>query len=370
MGQITILNGTNTVINSCISIGVNYSWCNKLSPKKYYKHNGVAGIYTLNTNYWFSEATEFKNSGMEIGLFVGGLVVGVIGLAAIPFTLGGSISLVVGAATIAGGVSSAAGLAISGLSIAAREFNNSPSQVHGVPALEDRKYIAESTVTLEKVPNADGTFTMKFLEIPQITLRELSDSEFHRLLESGEYTEHQSKPIAGAYLSSEELDSLGLKEKPVTIRPAWGGDACWEVENDNLNEGAPMQLWSRPGNPRIEWTLQPVTDDPKNSEFYLYNTSLKRYMGADATLQGQVRTKATVDARDSFHVVKTEDLKHTDSNDKAEKDWFVFIPSKAKELTVIAEGGNNGNSTKLKFGPHTTIHPTWATWKITPRVNH
>ncbi|WP_181314500.1 hypothetical protein [Phormidesmis priestleyi] len=47
MGTVTILNNTNAVINTCISAGVNYSWCNQLSPKEYYVHErdpGSGGI--------------------------------------------------------------------------------------------------------------------------------------------------------------------------------------------------------------------------------------------------------------------------------------------------------------------------------------
>jgi hypothetical protein len=33
MGSITVLNDTNLPINTSISAGVNYDWCNRLWPK-------------------------------------------------------------------------------------------------------------------------------------------------------------------------------------------------------------------------------------------------------------------------------------------------------------------------------------------------
>lgn len=368
MGQITILNGTNTVINSCISAGVNYSWCNKLSPKKYYHHNGAAGIYTLNAKYWFGESSEFANSGAEIGFFVAGIAIGVVGLALVPLTLGGSITMsaVAIAATATGVVTSVSGLALSGISIAVKEFQNMPESWPNIHALEDRKFIAEGHVETRQVKQADGSVVLEYVDIPKIKLRELTEAQYRAYLVSGEYTEHQSKPITGAYLNSTELKFMGLLKKNVTIRPAWAGQASWEVENDQTNDGAPVQLWVRPGAKQIEWQFVPVQEGDNNDCFYLFNPALKRYIGGAAALDGQVGIKAHVPAQQSFHLVKTEDARHNLEGDTTNQNCFVFIPSNASKLTLIAEGGNYGNSTKLKYGPITTIHPVWAMWKVIP----
>lgn len=368
MGQITILNGTNTVINSCISAGVNYSWCNKLSPKKYYHHDGAAGIYTLNSKYWIGESSEFANSGAEIGLFVAGLVVGVVGLALVPLTLGGSITMSAMAigATIAGVVASVSGLAISGIAIAVKEFQNMPATWTGIQAVQDRKFIAEAHVETRQVKQDDGSVVLEYVDIPEIKLRELTEAQYHEYLVSGDYTEHQSKPITGAYLSSAELERQGLLKKNVTIRPAWAGEASWEVENDQTNDDAPVQLWVRPGAKQIEWQFVPVEEGVNNDRFYLFNPALKRYIGGVAALDGQVGVKAHVPVQQSFHLIKSEDARHNREGDTTNQNCFVFIPSNARTLTLIAEGGNYGNSTKLKYGPITTIHPVWAMWKVVP----
>lgn len=363
MGQITILNGTNTVINSCISAGVNYSWCNKLSPKKYYHHEGALGVYTLNTKYWIGESSEFSHSGVEIGLFVAGIAVGVVGLALVPFTLGGSMVAI--GATIGGTVATVSGLTISAVSIAAEEFQNMPATYTGIQAVHDRKFIAEGRVETQQVKKDDGSVVLEYVNIPQIKLRELTDAQYREYLNSGEYTEHQSKPITGDFLTAKALGERGLL-KHVTIRPAWAGEACWEVEDDQTRDGAPVQLWVRPGAKQIEWQLKPVTADEGENRFYLYNPALNRYIGGDAALDGQVVIKSSETPQQSFHLIKSENSVHNRQGDPTNDNCYVFVSSNTRKLTLVAEGGNYGNSTKLKYGPITTIHPSWAMWKIIP----
>ncbi|HEY2513467.1 MAG TPA: hypothetical protein VGI39_21510, partial [Polyangiaceae bacterium] len=279
MGQITILNNTNAPINSCISAGLNYSWVNSLSPKEFYVHDGAAGVYTLNTRFWLGEGTEYHNSGAEIGLWVGGIVLGIAGLvmAVIP---GGGLLLAAAAAGIAG-----SGTAVAGISIAAKEFANEPSTWTNIQAVQDRKFIAEGKVDFDK--GADNLVQWK--NSPIITLRELKDEDYKRLVSSGEFVQYRAdgdvSRITDSYLTKADVEKAGLLNTPLRITPSVGGNACWEVENDKTIEGTPMQLWDRSTN-QVHWTLQ-CEPQPDNGYdvFLLYNRALNRYAceNADGT---------------------------------------------------------------------------------------
>jgi hypothetical protein len=108
MGQVTILNGMNVPINSCISAVINLSWCNKLFPKTYYQHDGAASVVTLNVNYWFGEETEFSSDpGTVVTTVLGavvagvGVVIAVVGVVLLPVSAGTSSALIVGGSALA-----------------------------------------------------------------------------------------------------------------------------------------------------------------------------------------------------------------------------------------------------------------------------
>lgn len=356
MGTITILNGTNVMINSCISAGVNYSWCNKLSPGKYYKHDGGIGVYTLNTNYWLGETSEYSNSAAVIGTFVGALVVGVLGVALIPFTGGTSTTAIVAsAATIAGAFTAATGLAITGISIAVEDFRNQPSNWTNIHANQDRKFIAEATIVYEEVKRDDGTTQIIWKDVPDIQLRELTHREYIDYITNKGYTDHQLKPIVGSHITASALKQLGVLNKSIMIRPANGGDTCWEIEDDQTRESAPIQLWSRRVD-KVHWKIQPVDDNEDTTEFYIYNPSLQRYATSGTKSNSRIRSSRNREGSQKFHIIKTEDERR--------ENCYIFIPVNAKERVVISENGNLGNSTKLILGPTRTKNPTWALWKL------
>jgi len=376
MGTVTILNNTNVPINTCISAGVNYSWCNELSPKEYYVHEGgPGGVFTLNTRYWLGAETEYSHSGVEIGLFVAGIVIGVIGLIAIPVTGGASISLISASTALASGVgvgTGVAGLAIGGISIAVKDFVNSPSTFTNIQAAQNRKFIAEGKVEAK----LDDKGVVVYTSLPQITLRRLEDGEFETLIRDKGFVSKGEQPISGSYSTKRELDNACVLNTQIKIRPSRGGNACWEVEDDQTKDGAPIQLWDRDTD-EVSWTIESINPSEECDTFTICNKSLDRYAsieqeGPDEEITDDKRRTLTSKQRDSarlnlqsFHIIRSQDSRFQDS--------YSFIPVNsagrlsAGRLVVVSEGGNTGNSTKLlleRLDRLNTNNPSWARWNL------
>lgn len=343
VGTITILNGTNVPINSAISAGVNYSWCNELFPKEFYVHNGAAGVYSLNTRFWLGDESEYSNSGTEIGLWVAGVVLGVVGLVTAPF---GGAALMIAASVLSAGT----GVAIGGISIAAREFTNGPEVYTNIHALENRKFIAEGTVDLTR--GQDGILT--YNGEPKITLRQLSEEEFETYKKRDKYVEHGTGEAISDHATAADLQ--GILGKPVRIAPALGGRACWEVENDQTAEHSAMQLWERNTADQTIWeiSVKPRPTDPGPGyvdTFYLYNPALKVYA---SSTDERVVTAKHQDAAE-FRIYKSAG---TDGR-------YAFMPVARPNYLVIPSSGNLGNSTKLRLALKTSLrNPLWARWKL------
>ena len=360
MGTVTILNDTNVPINTCISAGVNYSWCNQLLQKEYYVHEGGPGsVVTLNVKYYLGADTEYSQSGAEIGLFVAGIVLGVVGLIAIPLSGGTSISLIAASTALTSGAAGAAigvaGLAVSGISVASKDFVNSPSTWTNIQTAQNRRFIAEGNV--DASIDDDGLVTYK--DPPQITLRELTNDEYQAFLrDKGDkrpFVSYRSRPISGAFLTKEELEKAGVLNKPVRMLPSIGGTACWEIENDDKAESTPIQLWVRDTG-KVYWKIQSNENGLEGyAIFTIYNESLDRYV--------------TVETKGNEHRV-TSQAKKSGNTQKfliiRSEGSYVFIPTGRSELAVISEGGNFGNSTKLRLDRWDGEHRAWARWRVTP----
>ncbi|HVZ37221.1 MAG TPA: hypothetical protein VG963_32585 [Polyangiaceae bacterium] len=373
MGTITILNGTNAPINSCISAGLNYSWCNLLGPQEYYSHEGgPGGVFTLNTRYWFGTESEYaRSSALEIVSFVGGTVLGVVGLV-LTFASGGAATPIIAAAMMGSGVvTGVGGLALGALGVASHEFTTSPQNWTNIQAAQNRRFIAEGALQ-GKEDKGNKTFQITG---SSLTLRELSDEEFKRKINSG-FIEHPRDPshaqrIVGACLTHAELqESLrfdGVLNNLGSLFPRRGGEACWEIEDDGEREGQPMQLWSRPNAPQVVWKIQAeqetATGQRSDNLFSIYNPELKRY----ATLQGDsivAKSKQTSKDARALQLFRIVGLPRSGKNTLRD---YAFVPSTNPALVIIPEDGNNGNSTKLKTGSITGPHPIWARWVVSNR---
>ena len=329
-------------------MGVNYSWCNELFPKEFYVHEGGAGTFSLNTRFWLGDESEYSLNGAEIGLWVAGVVLGIIGIVAIPVTGGTSAGAI---ALIAGALSGGASLVIGGISIAAREFTNEPKIYTNIPALKNRKFIAEATVDLTM--GKDGIVTYNGSK-PEITLRRISDEEFDTYKTRDKFTQHGTGPAISDHATADDLQSI--LGKPVRIAPALGGSACWEVEDDQTAEHSAMQLWERNTAKQTIWeiTAKPRPDKPGPGyvdTFYFYNPALKVY----ASSTGATVATTTHQGAAEFWIY----------NSARGGGKFAFMPVAHPGYLVIPASGNLGNSTKLRLALKTTLrNPLWARWEI------
>jgi hypothetical protein len=363
MGTVTVVNRTNVLINSTISAGVNYSWCNRLSPRTYYVHEGLAGVYTLHTRYWMGAASEFSHNIDEIGLFVGAIALGIVGLVLVPF--GGGYLL--GAA---GFLSAAGGMGVTGMALGVKDFRSTAADWTNIHALENRVFVADAQVTLSQ---SEGV--VKWENVPDIQLSEISQAEFRKLVADG-YVEHQHHKgdedlIVADHLTAAELRTAGLLEVPLRIFPSLGGNACWEIENDSTADSARMQLWER-NVPNVQWRIEPVGDD-STTNFRIHNPALDRYVkGTDTTAQGSdmvfAKSKQYLDQFNTglYHVVKST----IERVEGKPEDFYAFIRVKnlhdavTPELTIVPESGNLGNSTKLVMRKLNDGRPSWARWRL------
>lgn len=368
MGTITLINNTNVPINSSISAGVNHSWCNLLTPRTYYVHQGL-GVFTLNTKYWMGSASEYSHNVDEIGLFAGAIGIGIVGLLLAPFTGGGSMLIAAGA------LSGASGLAVTGMALGVKDYRSQPASWTNIQSISNRVFVADAQVTLKEL---DGKVTYE--NIPDLKLREIDPFEFRRLISQG-YVEHQEnegdkKLIINVHSTAAELRAAGLLDVPLRIFPSLGGDACWEIENDEKKDYARMQLWAR-NTPQVLWRIQPLGDN-STTRFRIYNKALERYvMGTTTTAEGSnmvfsvskaMMDKFTKDDSCVFQVVKSRIERVKDT----EEDFYAFIneraallrPPNRADLAIVPESGNLGNSTKLIMGKLNDGRPSWKRWKL------
>lgn len=359
MGTVTIINNTNTTINSGISAAVYYSTVAKLSPGQFYEHNGAAGTYTLSVNYWFGEETELHNNPAEIGLWVGGVVLGVLGVVAACFS-GGAGAPVAGAgfsmaACAAAGLGSgAAGLAISGISIAIDDFRNTPSKWTNIQAIQNRRFVAYTDTKIEANPDAKGNVV--FTKIPEIKLKEISEAEFQGLIADGKLVGYRpvladAAQLPTTYATRKELEDAKLLDKPLRLFPSLGGSASWEIEGDGTADGSALQLWER-NTAKVNWSIKAVTD----TQFALLNKELDRY--ATCPAKGDTTNTRVTAARK-----RTDHDRQLFRIGKSGNHW-VFFPDHDLSRSVIPEDGNQGNSTKLVVRPNMSANPGFARWKV------
>jgi hypothetical protein len=380
MGQVTILNGINVPVNSCISAVANLSWCNKLAPKTYYQHNAAISIVTLNVNYWFGEQTEFSSDPGTLittivgaGTAVAGAGLAVVGLVLTPFSVGATLALTVaGAALVVSGV----GVAVSGISMMVNDFNNQLCKETVIPSVTDPKYIVEGAddsgntglmVTLTQSTAADGTSTITYTNTPTLKLRQLSDTDYQTYLDKGGYTEHLSQPLVGEYLTLSELSSLHLLNVKAQIYPALGGTCSWEISNDSTDDGAVLDLWGRGNATQAQWVITEVDSTNSSSNtYYLYNPALGRYATCDEKIGSPVTGGSGKLNTQMFKIMKAEVSDSLELGQQGyDGPWLIFLPVVRPDCAIIYDNGNLGNRTSIVLASATTTKPAWALWKVT-----
>ncbi len=385
MGTVTIVNGTNSLVNASLSAAVNYDWRNMIGPKEYVVLDGGVGLVTLHATYWAGAETEYTDSAATIGMFVAGTIVAVLGVGLAVVTFGGSLALAgVAEATLASmafgfGMASAAGVmggvatTIGAIAIAMVDFSKTATSQPGIYAPDNRKFIVKGRLT-GTVKN--NVFTIEGAD--DLQLVELKGSEFQNLVLKEGYVEKrtdpaETKPVVMLGVSLDELKKSGMVDTPTWIYPSFSGvpdvkPAQWEFLHDKTKPGTPAQLWNREG-PKILWEIQSAgkstTVSPNKlnelaavspgktkvrisrDTFALFN----RGVGGYATVTGDARgalvlsEKITDEAR--FFMVKSLNC-------------FSFVPVRRPMKVLVTENGHTGDGTKMVIADRVGPHPGWA----------
>ena len=148
------------------------------------------------------------------------------------------------------------------------------------------------------------------------------------------------------YVTKEEL--VRVLDKPLRIYPAATKHTCWEVEDSSTHEGTPVQLWDGERASNL-WEIQHAEkSDDGTDRFYLYNPKLGRYATCDCAGQKRGSKPSGLPIR-SF--AKKDDARHLQRFAIARRrvgDVTTYTFHVADEYAIGMEGGNTGNSTKLK----------------------
>jgi hypothetical protein len=381
MPNVTIVNGTNSLINVSISAGVNYDWRNQLPPKAYTRLGNTAVWVTVNARWWVGETTEYANSIAEIALFATGTVIGIVGLVlAIP-SGGTSLALTIAGASVALG---GAGLAVGGISLAIRDFANTPTSKTGVYLPDERKFIVEGALTFSYDRNQVATIT----GADGLRLRELTNDEFLNGIQTQGWVEarkdaNETQHVGELYQSTLPVDVLG---REVWIYPSFCGvpdlsPARWGLATDFDrrtmtigNENEPVKLW-RDRNVvwRILYRGQALVYNPKKTDrdsnytaaaFEISNPNTGRCVCVSADEKDmQLRTKGSSysDKYCLFFIIKSANC-------------YAFVPisrqyrqSNSIHLSaLINEGGGVGEGTAVLVGDRSGPTPGRARWVVEP----
>jgi hypothetical protein len=375
MPNVTLINGTNSLINVAISAGVNYDWRNQLPPKSYTRLGNTAVWVTVNARWWLGETTEYANSIAEIALFATGTVIGIVGLVlAIP-TAGTSLALTIAGASVALG---GAGLAVGGISLAIKDFANTPTSKPGVYLPDERIFIVEGALTFRYDRNEVATIT----GADDLKLRELTNAEFLNGIHNQGWVEarkdaNENQQVGELYQSTLPVD---IEYGKVWIYPSFSGvpdvsPARWGLASDfRQNQDEPVKLWSSTDR-NVEWQVMfrkkalvynpKKTDRDSNYEaaaFVLFNKNTGRHACVSADEKDtQLRTKKEWDNYCLFFLIKSANC-------------YAFVPisrqyrqSNLIHLSaVINDGGGVGDGTAVLVGDRSGPNPGRARWAIDP----
>lgn len=333
-----VINGTNAPINVSLSAGFNYDWKNRLNPNEYVElTNGV--LVSLNARYWAGEPTEYDTSNMDIGLFVAGTVVGIIGFA-LCFVPGGAAIVIAASATVG-----FTGLAIGGVSVLAKEVINTPAHVTSITVSANKKFLITGNLD---VSVEHGTAVINGGE--SIAIKELIGNEFetwlafHKPLHTPK--DPQNVPAIGNdYATRKDLENAGISVGPVWIYPALAGVPHIDPPSWEFNKGGAVQLSDRTG--QAQWQIEYVKkygrDDvagaPEADAFRLRNLTDFRYLGlASMRPEGNRNTKAV----------------HGDKPDDAalfflarSANCYAFVPCSRQRTYLVHEDGKLSKGTKV-----------------------
>ena len=366
MAGVTILNGTNTLVNVSLSAGFNYDFHNKLAPNEYVVLTGGV-LVSVNARYWAGEPTEYDRGLLDIGLFAGGAIISLIGFGLTFVGGAGTPLLLFGASIISGGL----GLAIGGISVLAKELINTPAHVTAVELVADRKFLVSGKLAMTE---KDGILSIEGGD--SIRLEPLDESEFQARVKSGkialalkEQLDADPAEKTYAYAKKSDLEAEGALDAPVWIYPSFCGvpdndPVCWQT-GDYYVETLPVKLMKpsdQLGPQRIQWRIQfvreyerdDVAGGPKADAFRFSQGT--RYVGVKSTRpDGDKEIQASRQADDAtlFFILKSADC-------------YVFVPCSRQQTYLVNADGSTHQETKVVLDSINGPTPGRARWVIDP----
>ena len=383
--SVTVFNNTNSPINVCVSAAVNYDWRNRVSPGEYVVMDKF-GVGTLSTRWWFGESTEYAVSGIEIGFFVGGTVLGIVGLCLAPFSGGTSLALTVAGVALTGGQVAAAGFAVGvagsvvgGVAFAAKDFFNTPASVTGVGVLSNLIYSVDGKVGFGKLEHG----ILNNTDPGPLKLRPLSPVEFQELKARPKGIASEVAPVESAYVVARELVNCGHWIYPSYCGVPALSPACWQASTEGAGDH-PVRLHSEKGL-EAEWFIIPVKElkaykpEPgfagKNFDAYAYNI-YNPFLDVFASVSrdpsdGRILTKKHASGPQSLPGASNQDP-YTLFFIIQTANCYTFVPVSRNSRSadsvhlgaVVNEEGALGNGTAVVAGQRTGSYPGRARWVV------
>lgn len=407
--SVTVANGTNFPINTCLSLGFNYDWRNQIPPNRYVVMTQFVDA-TLYARFCFDQSSLYDSSATSIGLFFLGTVVSVgaiVGGAIGCFVTGGTgvpFILSVGAIYLG-----AFAEVIGGISITAADLQKTQGSQPGVKVYQNKIFLITGEVEAGKPKNNIAEVWVK----KQLALRELSVAEFEQMKARGlteqRQDERENEAVENEFfqdkyhlgtpgrtgMSAREIVSNDLLGGNVWIYPSFAGipevtPDCWGSQGSENREIAlsaknkSLEFRIIPVDQRKVLAYDPKTVDPKIvnapvQAYNIYSPSLDRYVTVRDVSNGLRLGGDAIELQKHPKPDSPEAKLHVNTNGQSlffiirSLNCYVFVPisRQAREASgvlqlpaLVNQNGGIGQGTPVVVGDRTGPHPGWARWVV------